>query len=119
MQNRPPEPESYFRPLEKFRLGDLEAVRLVLRGGSVIDWHRLNFGGRGRGASSSSRAQECDPDDPDDQARMEDLRDEAISYLRRNFDFPIPKPVASARHARALDARVGRRATASCARARS
>jgi uncharacterized protein (TIGR04552 family) len=94
MQNRPPEPESYFRPLEKFRLGDLEAIRLVLRGGSVIDWHRLNFGGQGE-ALEFIRAQECDPDDDADQKRMEDLRDEAISYLRRNYDFPIPKPVAN------------------------
>ena len=27
-------------------LADLEAVRLALRGGSVIDWHRLNFESR-------------------------------------------------------------------------
>jgi uncharacterized protein (TIGR04552 family) len=94
MQNRPPEPESYFRPLEKFRLGDLEAIRLVLRGGSVIDWHRLNFGGRDE-ALEFVRAQECNPEDPADQRRMDDVRDEAISYLRRNYDFPIPKPVAN------------------------
>ena len=38
---------------------------------------------------------------------MEELRDEAISYLRRNYDFPIPKPVANLDMAGLLDARVG------------
>ena len=32
-----------FRSLDDFRLADLEAIRMLLRGGSVIDWHRLNF----------------------------------------------------------------------------
>ena len=94
MQNRPPEPESYFRPLDKFRLGDLEAIRLVLRGGSVIDWHRLNFGSRDE-ALEFVRAQELDPNSAADQQRMDAVRDEAVSYLRRNYDFPIPKPVAN------------------------
>ena len=38
-----PEADSQYRTLEQFRLGDLEGIRLLLRGGSVIDWHRLNF----------------------------------------------------------------------------
>jgi uncharacterized protein (TIGR04552 family) len=94
MAHRPAEPDSYFRPVEKFRLGDLESIRLVLRGGSVIDWHRLNFGTREE-ALEFIRAQELDPDDPVDELRMEEVKKEAISYLRRNYDFPIPKPVAN------------------------
>jgi uncharacterized protein (TIGR04552 family) len=94
VQNRPPEPESYFRPLDRFRLGDLEAIRLVLRGGSVIDWYRLNFGSREE-ADEFVRAQELDPSDQSDLRRMDDIKNEAISYLRRNYDFPIPKPVAN------------------------
>ena len=38
---------SGLKRLEDFTLADLEAVRLVLRGDSVIDWHRLNFRDRG------------------------------------------------------------------------
>jgi uncharacterized protein (TIGR04552 family) len=94
MVNRPAEPDSYFRPVDKFRLGDLEAIRLVLRGGSVIDWHRLNIGTRDE-ALEFVRAQELDPDDAADELRMEDVKKEAISYLRRAYDFPIPKPVAN------------------------
>lgn len=93
MQNRP-ESESYYRPLDKFRLGDLEAIRLVLRGGSVIDWHRLNFGSRDE-AADFVRSQELDPSDAADARRMEEVKNEAIGYLRRNYDFPIPKPVAT------------------------
>jgi uncharacterized protein (TIGR04552 family) len=91
---RPSEPDSYFRPVDKFRLGDLEAIRLVLRGGSVIDWHRLNFGSREE-AVEFIRSQELDPDNASDQRRMNEVKAEAISYLRRNYDFPIPKPVAN------------------------
>jgi uncharacterized protein (TIGR04552 family) len=94
MRTAPSEPDNYFRPIEKFRLSDLEGVRLVLRGGSVIDYHRLNFGAREE-ASDFIRAQELRTDDPGDQKRMEEVKDEAIGYLRRNFDFPIPKPVAA------------------------
>lgn len=83
-----------FRALERFRLADLEAVRLLLRGGSVIDWHRLNFEVREE-AEDFLRAEECDVRDPADVARVEAIKAAAIQYLKRNFDFPIPKPVAS------------------------
>ena len=34
---------SALRPLERLGVGELEALRLLLRGGSVIDWRRLEF----------------------------------------------------------------------------
>jgi hypothetical protein len=37
------EPAERLKRLEEFTLADLEAVRLILRGDSVIDWHRLNL----------------------------------------------------------------------------
>ncbi|MCB9667120.1 MAG: TIGR04552 family protein [Myxococcales bacterium] len=83
------------RNLDAFRLADLEAIRIVLRGGSVIDWHRLNFQ-TDEEIDAFIRVQEFDPDDPKDLARIDAIRDESISYLRRHFDFPIPKPVAQA-----------------------
>jgi len=92
MQNRA-ESDADYRTLERFSLLDLEAVRLVLRGGSIIDWHRVNFGDDAE-ALEFIRAQELDPDEPLDAVRMEDVKNEAIGYLRRNFDFPVPKPVA-------------------------
>ena len=76
-----------------FTLADLEGIRLLLRGGSVVDWHRLNFDSEAE-AEAFVRAQEVDPDDPQDQVRIEQIKGSAIEYLRRHFDFPVPKPVA-------------------------
>lgn len=81
--------------LEEFSLSDLEGVSLVLRGESVIDWHRLDFADE-ESARRFLLAQEFRPDEPADDARLESIKNEAIAYLRRNFDFPIPKPVAAA-----------------------
>ncbi len=81
------------RLLDQLCLADLEAIRLVLRGGSVIDWHRLNFRDRSE-VDEFLAAQEFHRDDPADRARSEAVKHEAMSFLRRNFDFPIPKPVA-------------------------
>ncbi len=83
------------KKLEELTLADLEGIRLLLRGGSVIDWYRLNFRGRDQ-VEGFLRAQEFDLDDAADWARAEAVKNSAISYLRRNFDFPIPKPVAHA-----------------------
>jgi uncharacterized protein (TIGR04552 family) len=88
------EVDSDYRTLDRFTLVDLEAVRLVLRGGSVIDWHRLNFESK-QETAELVRALELDPEIEGDRARVNEIRDEAISYLRRNYDFPIPKPVAN------------------------
>lgn len=81
--------------LDEFRLHELESVRLILRGDSVIDWHRLNLE-TNEDAETLLAAHEFAPDDPDDQARLDWLKQEAVAYLRRQFDFPIPSPVANA-----------------------
>jgi len=81
--------------LDEFTLADLEAVRLVLRGDSVIDWHRLNLKDEDE-VRDVLLAQEFHVDEPADRARMEWIKAEAISYLRRHFEYPIPKPVERA-----------------------
>lgn len=83
------------KPLDEFTLADLEAVRLLLRGDSVIDWHRLNFKDDGE-IRDFIIAQEFHPDEPADRARMNAIKAEAVSYLRRHFEYPIPKPVEHA-----------------------
>jgi uncharacterized protein (TIGR04552 family) len=83
------------KPLEQFTLADLEAVRLILRGDSVIDWHRLNFAGTGE-IREFFVAQEFDPDDAADLGRMDHIKNEAVIYLRRHLEYPIPKPVERA-----------------------
>ena len=81
--------------IDEFTLADLEAVRLILRGDSVIDWHRLNVE-REEEIHDLLRAQELHPDEPADRARMLTIKNEAVSYLRRHFEYPIPKPVEQA-----------------------
>mgnify|MGYP001006554692 CR=1 FL=1 len=83
------------KTLEEFTLADLEAVRLILRGDSVIDWHRLNFEDEHE-VRDFFIAQEFHPDEPADRARMNAIKSEAISFLRRHFEYPIPKPVEHA-----------------------
>jgi uncharacterized protein (TIGR04552 family) len=89
------EPAGGLRRLEDFDVFDLETIRLLLRGGSVIDWHRLNLDDR-RSALELLRVQEFRPDEPADRARLQHIQAESIAYLRRNFDFPVPKPVENA-----------------------
>jgi len=84
-----------YRVMDDFRLADLESVRLVLRGGSVIDWYRMNFQSMDE-VHEFIHSQEIDQANAEDRRRTERVRDAAISYLRRNYEFPIPKPVAHA-----------------------
>ena len=62
-------PPGTLKRLGDFTLADLEAVRLALRGDSVIDWHRLDFATLDE-VDSVLRANEFDPDDPLDLGRM-------------------------------------------------
>lgn len=81
--------------LEQATLADVEAMRLLLRGSSVIDWHRLSFTD-GAEVDRFLRLNEFDPDDPNDVDRLEELRADAVEYLTRNFSYRIPDDVAHA-----------------------
>jgi uncharacterized protein (TIGR04552 family) len=81
--------------LDEFSLSDIEGVGLILRGESVIDWHRLNLNTNDE-ARSFILSQELYPDDPADREQLEHIKRHAVSYLRRHFQFPIPKPMEQA-----------------------
>ena len=81
--------------LDDLLLADLEAIRLLLRGGSVIDWHRLNFENDEQ-VTRFIAAQEIDLSQKRDRQRVRLLQARAVSYLRRRFEFPMPKPVEHA-----------------------
>jgi uncharacterized protein (TIGR04552 family) len=102
--------------LENFTLEDLEAVRLLLRGGSVIDWHRLDFRDH-PDVDRFLRVNEFDPSSASDMERLEELRFEAVEYLSGNFAFRIPEDVAEGIPARDLlliASRRGRRQIWAC-----
>jgi len=86
---------------EDLTLEDLESIRLLLRGGSVIDWQRLDFRDHAD-VDRFLRVNEFYPDNPHDMEQLEELRLDAVDYLNRNFDFPLPDDVAQGVPARDL-----------------
>lgn len=70
-------------------LAELEQVRLVLRGGSVVDWYRLRFDSVDE-VKTFLRISEGDADDPRDLARLERLRHEAATYLSDEHGYKLP-----------------------------
>jgi uncharacterized protein (TIGR04552 family) len=82
-------------------LADVDAVRLLLRGDSVIDWHRLNYADHAE-VDRFLRLNEFDPDNDEEMARLEDVRSDAVEYLSRAFAMAIPDEVAADLPARDL-----------------
>ena len=110
-----PEPGDIER-LAGFGLADLTAVRNLLRSGSVVDWHRLYFTERGQ-VDRFLRINEIDPAVPEDIARLEDLREQAVEYLDRYLGFRVSEDVAVRVPARDLflvASQRGRRRTHAC-----
>jgi uncharacterized protein (TIGR04552 family) len=86
--SRPPLPTP-----DRFCIGDLERLRLVLRGGSVIDWRRLHFETK-QEVDRYLRLCLFDPDDPFDRARLQRILDESVDYLRTSFRYRVAEEVA-------------------------
>jgi uncharacterized protein (TIGR04552 family) len=82
-------------------LADTEAVRLLLRGESVIDWHRLSFADHAE-VDRFLRLNEFNPESDDEMGRLEDLRADSVDYLSRAFAMAIPDEVAADLPARDL-----------------
>ncbi len=80
-------------------LEDLEAVRLLLRGGSIIDWHQLDFQDY-ESVDRFLRVNEFDPANEADMMRLEDIRMQAVDYLTHNFEFEFPESIAEGMPAR-------------------
>jgi uncharacterized protein (TIGR04552 family) len=96
VQVRPPLPVP-----ESWSLGDLERMRLILRGGSVIDWRRLHFHSRDE-VDHYLRLCLFEPDDPFDRARLQRILDEAVEYLRTSFRYRVAEEVARPREVQDL-----------------
>jgi len=97
-------------------LADLTAIRNVLRGGSVIDWHRLYFTDREQ-VDRFLRINEFDPQDRQDMVFLEALREQAVEYCERHLSFRVSEDVADRIPARDLPlvaSQKGRRRTHAC-----
>ena len=99
-----------------FSIADLTAIRNLIRGGSVIDWHRLYFSDRDQ-VDRFLRVHELDPENGQDMARLEALREQAVDYLERHLGFHIAEEVAERIPARDLllvASQNGKRRTHAC-----
>ncbi len=71
-------------------LSDLEAVRLLLRGSSVIDWNRANF----RSLEEVDRffaLHKVFLTDPEDRRRIQSLHSLAVTYLEEHLGLRFPE----------------------------
>src|SRR5258707_8660556 len=87
--------------VSELTLADTDAVRLLLRGDSVIDWHHLNYADHAE-VDRFLRLNEFDPESDEEMGRLEDMRGDAVEYLSRAFAMPIPDAVAGDLPARDL-----------------
>lgn len=81
--------------LSRINLQDANELRLLLRGESVIDWHRLDF----ETEADSRRLlalNAFDWDDPGDRLRIATMRSFAADYLQRILKFHVDDEVAHA-----------------------
>lgn len=86
---------------DELTLADTDAVRLMLRGESVIDWHKLSFEDHAE-VDRFLRLNEFDPESELEMERFEEIRSEAVDYLARAFAMAIPDEVAADLPARDL-----------------
>ena len=89
---------------------------MLLRGSSVVDWHHLDFRDY-EDVDRFLRVNEFDPQSDADMGRLEEIRDDAVDYLSRNYSFRVPDQLAEGVPARDLflvASRKGRRQVWAC-----
>ncbi|BDG04938.1 TIGR04552 family protein [Anaeromyxobacter oryzae] len=91
---RAPGPSAPFRSLEQMGVAELEELRLLLRGGSVIDWRRLEFTAAAE-VDAFLRLNLFDLDDSRDDRRLRAILGQAVDYLRNAFGYRVAAPVAA------------------------
>jgi len=77
-------------PELQLELGDLESVRLLLRGSSVIDWNRAVFPDLEH-VNGYLGLHRLDWDDPEDRRRVEYVHRQAVSYLEEHLGLRFPQ----------------------------
>ncbi|NOY25661.1 MAG: TIGR04552 family protein [Oligoflexia bacterium] len=73
-------------------LADLEAVRLVLRGNSVVDWNRASFTDL-ESVNHYLLLHRLSWDDPEDRRRVTYLHSQAIGYLEDHLGLRFPDEI--------------------------
>jgi len=89
------------RPIQEMGLKELERIRLILRGGSVIDWRRLHFKARDE-VDRFLKLCELDVNEPADEAWIRTALADAVEYLRQTFNYKVTDAVANPEHVQDL-----------------
>lgn len=76
----------------RLSLGEIERARLIMRGGSVLDWRRLNVASRAECETILS-VNGFNLQDTNDQARLKEIHLSAIDYLKRTFSFTFASEI--------------------------
>lgn len=91
---QPALPDLPVRAVEEMGLKELERIRLILRGGSVIEWRRLHFTTRDE-VDRFLRLCCIDPEAPHDVEWVRTVLGDAVEYLRKSFDYKVASAVAN------------------------
>lgn len=89
------------RALAQMGIPELEQLRLVLRGGSIIDWRRLNFA-HAADVDRFLRLNLFALEDPRDEQRVRTIAAQAVDYLRSEFGYRVADAVTTPRDVRDL-----------------
>jgi len=83
---------SHLSALGNFSLtpDQLETVRLIVHGNSVIDWNRSSFRSRDD-VDRFLRLHLLDPEDPEDQRRIRFVYGESVNYLEEHLGLHFPE----------------------------
>jgi uncharacterized protein (TIGR04552 family) len=87
-------PDLPVRSIEDWGLKELERIRLILRGGSVLEWRRLHFRFWDE-VDRFLRLCQIDPSDPIDEAWVRSVLADSVEYLRRTFNYRVAEPIAA------------------------
>lgn len=90
-----------YRPLDAMGLAELETVRLILRGSSVLDWTRLHLEDTAA-VDHFLQLNLFDARDPRDERRLRDILSQAVDYLRNAFGYGVAAAVAQPEDVRDL-----------------
>lgn len=93
LKHQPTLPDLPIRPVAEMGLKELERIRLILRGGSVIEWRRMHFKTWDE-ADRFLRLLQIDPTRKHDEAWVRMVLADAVEYLRRTFDYRVADAVA-------------------------
>ncbi len=87
-------PDLPVRRVEEMGLKELERIRLILRGGSVIEWRRMHFKSWDE-VDRFLRLQQIDPTRKHDEAWVRAVLADAVEYLRKTFNYRVADAVAN------------------------